>query len=133
MSGRTILVVEDDQMFAYALDRCLREADFEVIRAAGSLEALGHLESGHRLDLLLADLHMPAGQPHGIALSMMARIRRPRLPVIFMSGYPSLIKEGRIDEPVFEKPFSLGSLVEAIRARLRIEPAPAPQRPDRRA
>jgi CheY-like chemotaxis protein len=132
MSGRTILVVEDDQTFAYALDRRLREADFEVIRAAGSLEALGHLESGHRLDLLLADIHMPVGQPHGIALSMMARVRRPRLPVIFMSGYPGLIKEGRIDEPVFEKPFDLSSLVEAIRARLHSEPD-APQRPDRRA
>jgi FixJ family two-component response regulator len=63
---------------------------------------------------------------------MMARVRRPRLPVIFMSGYPGLIKEGRIDEPVFEKPFDLSSLVEAIRARLHSEPD-APRRPDRRA
>jgi len=133
MSGRTILVVEDDQTFAFALDRCLREADFEVLRAADSLEALRHLESDHRLDLLLADIRMPAGQPHGIALSMMARVRRPRLPVIFMSGYPGLIKEGRLDAPVFEKPFDLGSLVETIHARLRIQPEHAPQRPDRRA
>ena len=122
---RTILLVEDDPTFAYALDRRLREASFEVIHAANSLEALQHLESGHPLDLLLADIQMPEGQPHGVALSMMARLRWPRLPVIFMSGYPRLIREARIDEPVFEKPFDLGSLVEAIRSRLHIGSARA--------
>jgi CheY-like chemotaxis protein len=118
----TILLVEDDARFASALDRHLREERFEVVSTVDSLEALRLLESNRRVDLLLTDIKMPEGQPHGIALSMMARVRRPKLPVIFMSGYPGLIKEGRIAEPVFEKPFNLGVLVDAIRVQLAARP-----------
>ncbi len=125
---RTILLVEDDEDFAVALDACLKEASFDVLHAVDSLAALQHLESPHLIDLLVADIRMPDGQPHGIALSMMARLRRPKLPVIFMSGYPGLIKEGRIDEPVFEKPFRPSLLVEAIRTRLSVDAAIRPDR-----
>ncbi len=114
----TILLVDDDAMFASALYHRLCEESFEVVTAVDAMEALRHLESDRRLDLLLTDIKMPHGQPHGIALSMMARMRRPKLAVIFMSGYPALIKEGRIDEPVFEKPFNVGVLVDAIRLQL---------------
>ncbi len=126
---RTILLVEDDANFAVALDAYLKEASFAVVHANDSLEALRHLESNHLIDLLVADIQMPDGQPHGIALSMMARLRRPKLPVIFMSGYPGLIKDGRLDEPVFEKPFKPKLLVEAIRARLGLDAASRPGRP----
>ena len=114
----TILLVDDDTTFVSALDHRLREERFEVVSAVDSLDALRLLESDRRLDLLLTDIKMPHGQPHGIALSMMARMRRPKLPVIFMSGYPGLIKEGRIEGPVFAKPFNVGVLVDAIRLQL---------------
>jgi hypothetical protein len=53
----------------------------------------------------------------------MARRQRPSLPVIFMSGYPDLIKDAGLDETVFAKPFNLAVLVEAIRQHLQ-SPAP---------
>lgn len=114
----TILLVEDDPAFAEALDRGLRAACFDVVTAADSLAALRLLESDAPLDVLLTDIKMPAGQPHGIALSLMARRQRPRLPVIFMSGYPDLIRDAGLDETVFAKPFHLAVLVEAIRQHL---------------
>ena len=125
---QTILLVEDDDSLAYALDQRLRQASFAVVRAADSLEALRHLDSDRPFDLLLADIRMPEGQPHGIALSLMARVRRPRLAVIFMSGYPGLIKEGRVDDLVFEKPFNPGALVAAIQSRLGLDARGAPTR-----
>jgi DNA-binding response OmpR family regulator len=114
----TILMVEDDPGFAEALDRGLRAARFDVVAASDSLAALRLLDSDQRVDMLLTDIKMPEGQPHGIALSLMARRQRPSLPVIFMSGYPDLIRDAGLDETVFAKPFNLAILVEAIRQRL---------------
>lgn len=117
----TILMVEDDPAFAEALDRGLRAARFEVVVAANSLAALRLLETDQRVDMLLTDIKMPDGHPHGIALSLMARRQRPALPVIFMSGYPDLVRDAGIEDTVFTKPFNLAVLVEAIRQHL---PAP---------
>jgi CheY-like chemotaxis protein len=114
----TILMVEDDPTFAEALDRGLRAARFDVVRAPDSLAALRLLESDRPVDMLLTDIKMPEGQPHGIALSLMARRYRPALPVIFMSGYPELVRDAGLDEAVFAKPFNLAVLVDAIRQRL---------------
>jgi CheY-like chemotaxis protein len=118
----TILMVEDDPAFADALDRGLRAARFDVVAVNDSLAALRLLESDRPVDMLLTDIKMPEGQPHGIALSLMARRQRPSLPVIFMSGYPDLIKDAGLDEPVFAKPFNLTVLVDAIRQRLQASP-----------
>ena len=114
----TILMVEDDPTFAEALDRGLRAARFDVVAVRDSFAALRLLESDRPVDMLLTDIKMPDGQPHGIALSLMARRQRPSLPVIFMSGYPDLVKDAGLDETVFAKPFNLGVLVDAIRQRL---------------
>jgi CheY-like chemotaxis protein len=118
----TILMVEDDPAFADALDRGLRAARFDVVAVTDSLEALRWLETDRPVDMLLTDIKMPVGQPHGIALSLMARRHRPSLPVIFMSGYPDLIKDAGLDETVFAKPFNLAVLVDAIRQRLQTSP-----------
>ncbi len=118
----TILMVEDDPAFADALDRGLRAARFDVVAVNDSLEALRLLETDRPVDMLLTDIKMPEGQPHGIALSVMARRQRPALPVIFMSGYPDLIRDAGLDETVFAKPFNLTVLVDAIRQRLQASP-----------
>jgi hypothetical protein len=41
------------------------------------------LESAERIELLITCLHFSAGKPNGIALSRMARIKRPGIKVIF--------------------------------------------------
>ena len=115
---RTILLVDDDMIFGATLGRQLSEAQYDVVTTRGSIAALRQLETDRPIDLLLADLKLPDGQPHGVALSKMARLRRPGLPVIFMSGFPGLVREARLDEPVFEKPFHVGVLLDVISLRI---------------
>ena len=86
----TILWVEDDASFRHAVTRALEVGGFRVIAAPDTMSALKELDRAPRVDLLLADIQMPPGQPHGLALARMARVRQPELPVIFLTGYEDL-------------------------------------------
>jgi len=55
-----VLIVDDDVDALEALSQVLEEADYDVVRAANGLEALGQLgDRGGRCDLILLDLMMP--------------------------------------------------------------------------
>src|SRR6476661_6099750 len=79
-SGAWILVVDDDQIFGDAIARVLRTAGFEVSLAPDYRLALENLESTRPIDLLITDIVMP-DRVNGVALSRMARMRRPDLKV----------------------------------------------------
>jgi CheY-like chemotaxis protein len=85
LSG-TILLVEDDDAVRRAAARILRNGGYEVIVAAGPVEALdaaGGLPDPP--DLLLADVAMPGIS--GPALALRLQERWPQVPVVFASGY----------------------------------------------
>jgi CheY-like chemotaxis protein len=56
---KTLLVVEDDSITREAVGAVLRREGYNVISAANGEEALDHLRSGLRLDLILLDMLMP--------------------------------------------------------------------------
>ena len=116
----TILWVEDDASFRHAVTRALEVGGFRVIAAPDTMSALKELDRAPRVDLLLADIQMPPGQPHGLALARMARVRQPELPVIFLTGYEDLAGAAQsIAARLFAKSIDMGELIEAIRAQIR--------------
>ena len=90
---RTILLVDDDQSFAYSAAKAISEAGFKVVMAHEFSEALRVLEND-RIDILLVDIRMP-GQPHGFALARMARRRVPTLPIVYVTSYPEMTEPER--------------------------------------
>jgi CheY-like chemotaxis protein len=114
----TILLVEDDAAFAYALSKSLRDADHHVITALDGMSALKTLDTDARVDLLLTDIVLPTRQPHGLALARMARQKRPGLAVIYMTGYDDLGKDVDGDR-ILLKPFEPQTVLDEIDARLR--------------
>jgi CheY-like chemotaxis protein len=114
----TVLVVEDDEAFAYVAAKIVERAGHRVITASGSLAALNVLDAGRWIDLILTDIRMPPGEPHGFALCKMARARRPHLPVIFMTAYPNLAEHADPDDTVLSKPLDEAVLVAEVNARL---------------
>ena len=73
------------------------------------------IEAGGEVDLLVTDIQLPEGTPHGLSLALMAKARRRRLPVLFMTGDPELA--GQVDEsfgPTLIKPFTGAMLLEAL-------------------
>ena len=119
---KTIMVVEDDEASRHVMSRSLRHASFDVIEAADSMAGLREFSGHPQIDLMICDVKMPDGVPHGFALARMARMQYRELPIIFVTGYRDLIeREGAaeaIGGPIFYKPLDISAILAEVQARL---------------
>jgi CheY-like chemotaxis protein len=115
----TVLLIDDDEAFAYATSRVIRGAGHRVITFTDSRKALRILETVQDFDVVVTDVVMPDGHPNGFAIAQMARSRNPDLKVVYISGYELLSKDLTAGEKVLLKPFSPGALVVEIESRFR--------------
>ncbi len=113
--GETILVAEDDALVRDTVAESLRDLGYNVITAPDGTEALAVLESGASMDLLFTDVTMP-GPLNGVTLALAARMRQPRLKILFTSGYSERDVLAQWPEPldVLQKPFNRGELAHRI-------------------
>ena len=116
--AQRILLVEDDDVFRHTLELILTEAGFDVLAASGYLPALQHLDGGERIDVMVSDIVMPSGV-NGLALSRMARMRRPDLGVVNMTAYDIPGAEEEAVGNILRKPFDKNQLLDAIRHALK--------------
>jgi CheY-like chemotaxis protein len=107
-------VVDDDPVFGDSTARVLRAAGFEVCLAPDYRLALQDLESTRPIDLLITDIVMP-DRVNGVALSRMARMRRPELKVIYLTAYDIPGVEDDAIGPVLRKPIDDEQLVAEVR------------------
>jgi len=83
----TVLVVEDEQTVRDLAVRILTGAGYRVFNAASPQEAIRIAEeTPGELDLLLTDVVMPGGI-NGVDLAGRLSSTRPRLEILYMSGY----------------------------------------------
>jgi PAS domain S-box-containing protein len=119
--GETILVVEDEDEVRAHTTGILRELGYTVVEAPNGAAALGVLERHKDISLLFTDVGLPGGM-NGRQLAEEARRRRPRLLVLFTTGYArdSIIHDGRLDPGVvlIAKPFGFAALAEKLREML---------------
>jgi signal transduction histidine kinase len=112
-----ILVVEDDPQFRETVQTQLVSANYNVFTAENGREALSILESEEHLDLLLTDVVLSGGM-NGREISEHAKVLRPNIQVIYMSGYSenSIIHHGRLDKGItlIQKPFRKVDLIREI-------------------
>jgi CheY-like chemotaxis protein len=114
VTGPRILVVEDDPAFGDSTARVLRAAGFEVYLAPDHRLALEDLESTRPIALLITDIVMP-DRVNGVALSRMARMRRPELKVIYLTAYDIPGVEDEAIGPVLRKPIEEEQLIAEVR------------------
>jgi len=116
--GRSVLLVEDEELLRQALDRTLSEAGFVVSAAESAEKALGRLDDGELPDLLISDVSLP-GMP-GPELALLLRERAPDLPVLLMSGYAAHpLPTGLVGRAaMIDKPFPTRELLAQIAALL---------------
>ena len=118
LPAETILVADDEETVRSFIRHVLRQEGFNLLEAVDGVDAMelvGRLNTP--VDLLLTDVRMP--RMDGIALAnALARVY-PKLPVLYISGYPFEIEEVRGTRPgsicaSLTKPFSRRALVEAV-------------------
>lgn len=106
-----VLVVDDDPDVLAVASELLEAEGHDVLRAATAREALRVLDTDTDIDLLFTDIVLP-GPTDGFDLAESAKVRRPQLRVIYMSGYPK--SEGVWDGTLLQKPWTEGDLKGAI-------------------
>ncbi len=119
--GRTVLVIDDEELVRELAGRMLALASFSVVSAESGEVGLALLrERGSEIDCVLLDLTMPKMD----GIETLAEIRRlhPELPVILCSGYSesyavAQFKDERLAGFV-QKPFDIQGLIEKVTAAL---------------
>ena len=115
MNGSTILVVEDDQALAEALQDTLTEAGYNVIVAENGRMALSQLET-NAINLIVSDINMP--QMSGDVLLKRVKNLYPDIPVVLMTAYGTIeqavdaMRDGAVDYMV--KPFEAEVLINMV-------------------
>lgn len=129
LSATRILVIDDEEIIRVLLREILNQAGYYVATAAGGQEGLDLLER-EPFDLVIADMVMP--DLDGVGVLQGARAIAPRVPIVVMSGYPSVGTDGQLEGlgagDYITKPFS-GDVVTRTVAKLlegsRLHHAPA--------
>lgn len=119
-----ILVVEDNDGIRALCARVLQKAGYQVLLAGDGIDALAMLERADGVDLVVTDVIMP--RMGGGKLARRVRARYGDVPVLFISGHPF----DELDVPALDggldhylpKPFSPGSLRDAVQAALQQSP-----------
>jgi len=115
--GAHVLLVEDDEDVRTIAVVALKRAGHQVLAAADGEQALALLEHHPEIDLLFTDVLLPGGMT-GRDIAMVARQRRPDIPVLFASGYTreTLSEQGRLLPGIdlLQKPYTPRVLVDRI-------------------
>jgi two-component system cell cycle sensor histidine kinase/response regulator CckA len=116
-TGRTVVVLEDDEQVRAFACVALRSAGYEAVPVAEAAEALSACAAASGPVVLLADLVMPGRSGPEVAADVCAA--NPRVRVVFMSGHaePARMPRRADGSPahVLAKPFSGRELLEAVR------------------
>ena len=114
--AETLIVVEDDDSVRVMLERSLRALGYRVLSARNGIEALG-VARRHTgtLHLVITDVVMP--EMGGRELIEKLRLERPKIPVLFISGYPDGPTDD-IEANTLPKPFTPAVLARRVRQLL---------------
>ncbi|KJV23696.1 response regulator, partial [Luteibacter yeojuensis] len=112
----TVFVVDDEPTVRLLVTSLLEDAGHTVIEAGDSAGGLRVLQSDARIDLLVTDVGLPGGMD-GKAMVAMARHHRPRLSVLFITGFADAFDGAELSGPgwsVLMKPFSIDDFRSAV-------------------
>jgi DNA-binding response OmpR family regulator len=118
---KKVLIVEDDERVATALNLRMKSAGYETVLASDAIQGISRAAS-FQPDLVVLDINLPAG--NGIDLALRIRTILPvTTPIIFLtaSKQPGLVERATsVGSPVnfIEKPYSAERLLAAARRGL---------------
>ncbi len=111
LSGRRILVVEDEFLVLMLTEDMLGDLGCESVIAAATVnQALALIES-QSFDAAMLDMNLDGEKPYVLADALSER----GIPFVFATGYVGHdIREGYHDRPLLRKPFRSTDLANAL-------------------
>ena len=121
--GQTVLVVDDEPTVRMLVTEVLEDLGYTAIEAADGAAGLKVLQSDVQIDLLVTDVGLPGGM-NGRQVADAARVARPDLTVLFITGYAenAVISHGHLDPGmhVLTKPFAMEALASRIKEMISV-------------
>jgi PAS domain S-box-containing protein len=118
-AGETVLVVDDEPSVRMLIGDTLADLGYKGIEAADAAAGLKILQSDAKIDLLITDVGLPGGM-NGKQMADVARVSRPKLKVLFITGYAenAAISNGGLEAgtQIMSKPFAMETLATRIRS-----------------
>ncbi|MGX4642929.1 PAS domain S-box protein [Massilia sp. SYSU DXS3249] len=115
--GETVLLIEDEHALRDIVEEILADAGYRVLTAHDGPAGLQILDSDVHIDLLVTDVGLPGGL-NGRQVADAARMRRPTLKVLFVTGYANTaaVGNGQLDPgmEVMTKPFEISALAHKV-------------------
>lgn len=114
-----LLIVDDELLIRDLLYDFFKSRDYDIALAESGQGALAQMEESH-FDTIILDLKMP--DMDGLELAAKIRATDDDVPIIFMTGYPSM--ESAIEalrkraDDYFIKPFNLKQMNRAVESAL---------------
>jgi PAS domain S-box-containing protein len=119
-ASETVLVVEDDEVIRGLIVETLEDMGYRTWQAADGPSGLAILQSSVSVDLLVTDIGLPG--LNGRQVADAARLLRPGLKVLFMTGYAENAIAGSdyLGEGVelITKPFAIDAFTQRVAAML---------------
>jgi two-component system, cell cycle sensor histidine kinase and response regulator CckA len=116
-----ILIVDDEPIVGFSLQQLLSK-EGEVLVATSAREALAHIESGDRFDVILCDLLMPQMDGPGLYDELRKSAPGQAERMVFITGGAFTVRAREFLERVpnfrVSKPFDVESLLKIVRARM---------------
>ena len=117
--GETVLIVDDEATVRMLVVDVLSDLGYGALEAKDGPSGLAILRSDARVGLLVTDVGLPGGM-NGRQVADAARVLRPGLKVLFITGYAetAAVGNGHLDPgmAVMTKPFAMDDLAGKIRA-----------------
>ena len=113
MTGRRILVVEDEMMIAMMLEDMLLELGHDVVGVAPNLKAALTLAGSKEFDLGILDINLAGERSFPVA----HLLRERGLPFLFSTGYGAQgLEDPFRDVFTLKKPYQIQDLARAVDA-----------------
>lgn len=111
LSGRRVLVVEDEYFIASDIKRALVAEDAIVVGPVGQLERGLALANSEKVDAAVLDVNLGTAATYPIADCL----RETGTPLVFVTGYDEWsIPATYRDVPRLAKPFTMAIVVDAV-------------------
>ena len=116
--GEIVLVIDDEQTIRKLIAELLEEEGYIALEVSDGPSGMRVLQSSERIDLLITDVGLPGGM-NGRQIADAARVLRPDLKVLFITGYAenAVVGNGHLERgmQVVAKPFEMDVLARKIR------------------
>lgn len=114
MTGKSVLIVEDEPLIRVDAVDMVEDEGFDVCEASDAAKALHLLETQDDIGILFTDIDMP-GDIDGLDLARIVRKRWPHIAIIIVSGHRHLSESDVPNGGVFfSKPYLRSAMLKAL-------------------